>query len=323
MIEHSIAWWNLENLFDVVDSPQRPAWLQRELAGELAGWTEPVLDRKVAQLASIVSQINAGSGPDLLGVCEVENRAVLERLVAALAPLGRNYRVAHHDTSDQRGIDVAFLYDADRFMAELQFSHEILKRAATRDLFQVNFRSVASGELLVVVGNHWPSRSAGQYESEPYRILAAETLSYWHKRILEIQGEDAAVLVMGDLNDEPDDRSLAQYALSTRNAEKVRRATLQAPRFFNLMWPLFGSGLGTHYHENFPNLLDQVMVSKGMLGDDPPFRVAAGTTAILRPLEMQSGSYRVPRRHGRPSSGYDPDGFSDHYPVTLTLEEAS
>ncbi|MGH9465131.1 MAG: endonuclease/exonuclease/phosphatase family protein [Thermoanaerobaculia bacterium] len=321
MIEHSIAWWNVENLFDVFDSPQRPAWLQSELAGELAGWTQVVLDRKLVQLASIVSQIDGGLGPDLLGVCEIENQVVLDLLVAALAPLGRNYQVAHHDMGDQRGIDVAFLYDADRFTAELQFSHEILKRAATRDLFQVNFRATVSGALLVVVGNHWPSRSAGQYESEPYRILAAETLSYWHKRILEIQGEDTAILVMGDLNDEPDDRSLAQYALSTRNVEKVRRASLAAPRFFNLMWPLYGSGIGTHYYENFPNLLDQVMVSKGMLRQDAVFRVAEGSTAILRPPEMQTGTYNVPRRHGRPSSGHDPDGFSDHYPVTLRLVE--
>jgi endonuclease/exonuclease/phosphatase family metal-dependent hydrolase len=321
MIEHSIAWWNVENLFDVFDSPHRPAWLQSQLSGELTGWTQPILEGKLAQLASVVSQINGGSGPDLLGVCEIENHAVLDLLLAALAPLGRNYRVEHHDMSDQRGIDVAFLYDVDRFTAEMQFSHEILKRAATRDLFQVNFRAVASGQLLVVVGNHWPSRSAGQYESEPYRILAAETLSYWHRRILEIQGEETAVLVMGDLNDEPDDRSLSQYALSTRNAEKVRRATLEAPRFFNLMWPVFGQGLGTHYYENFPNLLDQVMVSKGMLRQDAVFRVADDSTAILRPPEMQTGTYHVPRRHGRPSSGHDPGGFSDHYPVTLTLLE--
>ncbi len=321
MVEHSIAWWNVENLFDVFDSPQRPAWLQDELEDELAGWTRPVLERKLAQLASIVSQLNGGQGPDLLGVCEIENQAVLDLLVGALATLGRNYRVAHHDTSDQRGIDVAFVYDADRFTAELQFSHEILKRAATRDLFQVNFRAAASGELLVVIGNHWPSRSAGQYESEPYRILAAETLSYWHQRILEIQGGETAVLVMGDLNDEPDDRSLAGYALSTRNAEKVRRATLAAPRFLNLMWPLFGSGVGTYYHDYFPNLLDQVLVSKGMLREDAVFRVLDGSTAVLRPPEMQTGTYDVPRRHGRPSSNYDPDGFSDHYPVTLTLVE--
>ncbi len=320
MPTHSIAWWNVENLFDVFDSPQRPAWLQSALAHELAGWTQPVLDAKIAQLASIIRQMNGGLGPDLLGVCEIENDVVLNLLADALAPLGRDYRVAHHDMHDQRGIDVAFLYDAGRFAAEAQFSHEILKRAGTRDRFQVNFRSLATGNLLVVIGNHWPSRSGGQYETEPYRILAAETLSYWHLRIQQILGEEAAILVMGDLNDEPDDRSLAGYALSTRSREKVMRATT-APRFLNLMWPLFGSGIGSHYHENFPNLLDQILVSKGMLRDDAIFHVTPGSTAILRPPEMQTGTYDAPRRHGRPSSGHDPAGFSDHYPLTLTLEE--
>ena len=320
MLSHSLAWWNVENLFDVFDSPQRPAWLQSALAGELAGWTLPVLERKITQLASVIRQMNGGLGPDLLGVCEIENDVVLNLLVSALAPLGRNYQVAHHDMRDQRGIDVAFLYDAGRFAAEHQFSHEILKRAATRDLFQVNFRSLGTGKLLVIVGNHWPSRSGGQYETEPYRILAAETLSYWHLRILEIQGANTAVLVMGDLNDEPDDRSVTAYALSTRSTEKVLRSTT-APRLLNLMWPLFGQGIGSHYFENFPNLLDQILVSKGMLRQDAVFRLAPGSMAIFRPPEMQSGTYDVPRRYGRPSAGHDPDGFSDHYPLTLTLLE--
>lgn len=109
MKTHYVAFWNVENLFDTVDSPVRPEWLQKKLAKELAGWDGAVLDRKIEQLSSIICRMNGGVGPDLLGVCEVENKPVLEKLVAGLASLGRNYEIAHHDTSDKRGIDVAFI----------------------------------------------------------------------------------------------------------------------------------------------------------------------------------------------------------------------
>jgi hypothetical protein len=101
----------------------------------------------------------------------------------------------------------------------LVFSHFIVKSEATRDILQTNFitKNSIRKRRLVLVGNHWPSRSGGQYESEPYRIVAGETLSYFHKRILEENSEedtnnnnngDISILVMGDFNDEPFDRSV-------------------------------------------------------------------------------------------------------------------
>ena len=164
MPEYSVAFWNVENLFDVVDSPRRSDKLRRALAGELVGWTSQVLDRKIQQLASIIRQMNGGRDPDLLGVCEVENEHVLSLLVKALGPLNRNYGIAHFEGQDERGIDVAFLFDQDLFTAEERFSHFIIRRTATRDLVQINFRT-ATHKLLVVVVNHWPSRTGGQYET--------------------------------------------------------------------------------------------------------------------------------------------------------------
>lgn len=78
-----VAWWNLENLFDEENSPRRTDKLQRAIGADLAGWTAARRDRKVAQLASVIAQMNGGAGPDLLGICEVENRFVVELLVDA------------------------------------------------------------------------------------------------------------------------------------------------------------------------------------------------------------------------------------------------
>jgi endonuclease/exonuclease/phosphatase family metal-dependent hydrolase len=321
MPSHYIAFWNLENLFDVEDSPARPQWMQRTLARELAGWDADVLAMKIGQLARIIRQMNDGAGPDVLGACEVENEHVLRLLIDALALTTRDYDVAHADTADQRGIDVAILFDRAKFEKREQFSRVILKRHATRDLLQVTLALRASGRELIVIGNHWPSRSAGQYESEPFRILAAETLGYWHERIVDIKGADMPVLAMGDFNDEPSNRSLTDYALSTIQAAKVLNA--RSPRFFNLMWPLMGQRRGTHYYDNFANLLDQFLASRPLLERTSRVRVDPESVRIEAFPEMVArGDYPAPRRFGRPSSGFDPTGFSDHYPVSVMLHES-
>jgi len=318
MPEHSIAFWNVENLFDITGSPRRSEKLQRALAGELRGWNESVLTRKLGQLSAIIGRMNAGRGPDLLGLCEVENRHVLERLVAALAPLGRSYEIAHADTTDQRGIDVAFIYDRAHFTAGEQFHHVIQKRTATREIFQVNFRT-AAGRPIVIVGNHWPSRTEGQFESEPFRIVAAETVAYFAQRILEVLGPETPILLMGDFNDNPFDRSLA-HLLSTQTREKVTRG--RNPWFFNLMWPLLGADIGTHYFDGASGCLDQFLASKALLRTTDPLRVVPESVAAMHVPEMRTSSRNpAPRRFGRPAQDLDRDGFSDHYPIVLTLRE--
>jgi predicted extracellular nuclease len=183
-------------------------------------------------LAVVIAAMNNNTGPDLLGVCEVENEFVLTLLIDAVNALlpQRRYQVVHADTRDRRGIDIALLYDPDLFTApdDQRFQHVVMRRTATREIFQVNLQT-AAGRTWAVFGNHWPSRSGGQHESGPYRAIAGETLAYFHQRVLEVHGPDTPVLVMGDFNDEPHDLSLVQHALSTRQQAKVLGATT-APR---------------------------------------------------------------------------------------------
>ena len=213
MRTYHVGWWNLENLFDEEDAlalGRRTDKVFRAIAGDIAGWTPQLRDRKIAQLASVIAQMNAGHGPDLLGVCEVENRYVVDRLVDAVnavLPAPRSYAVVHADTDDARGIDVAFVYDDTLLQVpdpveESVFFHVVMRRNATREIVQVNFRTTtAAARTLAVFGNHWPSRSGGQYESAGYRAIAGETLGYFHERVLEVHGSHTPVLAMGDFND--------------------------------------------------------------------------------------------------------------------------
>ena len=316
-MEYYIAFWNVENLFDVVDSPQRSDKLNRVLKNELKGWTADILEKKLDQLAKVIRYMNSGLGPDLLGVCEVENVFVLELLVAKLADLNRPYKIAHDDSQDERGIDVAFIYDSNLFTAQEKFSHYIQKRTATRDLFQVNFR-ISEDKQLIVIGNHWPARAGGQYSSEPYRMMAGETLAYFHERIREILGKDVAILAMGDFNDEPFNRSLSEYAQAEQTRPKVTRA--QSAKFLNLMWPLYGNGAGSYYFENDPLILDQFLVSKGLLTGNSGIKAETDSAGIvLFPEMVNTGTYPVPLRFDR-GKNVNVNGFSDHFPVFMKLK---
>ena len=152
MNEYFVAWWNLENLFAAEDDPERHPWLQRHLGKELSGWNADVLQTKLDNLASVITRMNDGLGPDLLGVCEVENRAVLAQLVDKIQLPNRQYEVVHHNSQDKRGIDVAFIYDSNQFRVNASevFHHVIQKRTATRDLFQVNFYTRSENNLLIL-----------------------------------------------------------------------------------------------------------------------------------------------------------------------------
>ena len=158
MSEYSIAWWNLENLFDAIpwDERARKVKNTQNLEEKLKDWNAEVLDAKLTQLASVIKEMNNGKGPDLLGVCEVENESVLRKLTEKIKTgnlSNRNYDVVHNDSPDERGIDVAFIYDKNLFGFYVKdpnapegsddrkywFSHEVIKRSPTRDILQVNF----------------------------------------------------------------------------------------------------------------------------------------------------------------------------------------
>jgi predicted extracellular nuclease len=265
--------------------------------------------------------MNGGDGPDILGLCEVENLSVLNRLISGLSSLGRNYDIAHFESEDKRGIDIAFIYDSDKFVAEEKFTRRIIKRSSTRDILQVNFKTPNNRDL-ILIGNHWPARMGGVIETEPYRIIAAETLSYWLSRIIEIKGSDICVLVMGDFNDDPFSRSLTDYALSTNSTRKVINSRT-SPRLYNLMLSEHAKGITSYYHQGFPFMFDQFLASKGMLKSTSQLKVQIESASVNNFDIMTTGSYKVPRRFGRPSkkSSYDEKGFSDHFPISVILEE--
>lgn len=326
MIEHYITWWNVENLFDVNNSPRRPKWLEKTLAKELKSWNSSLLEKKLDNLVSVMKKMNEGKGSDIYGLCEAENLYVLEQLsekLNKLLPL-RNYIVIHHNMDDKRGIDIGVIFDSNKYkIKQLNgenkvFTYRVTKRSPTRDILQVEFET-KKGNNLVLLLNHWSSRLAGKYESEPYRIISAETLSYWVMRIQEILGNEIPILVMGDFNDEPFDRSLTDYALSTNSIEKVKGS--KNPYLYNLMWELAGMRKGTYVYGSKTSILDQILVSKGLLPSKSNIEIGKEPAKIEVFDGMVKGKYNTPIRFKRSDKKYNANGFSDHLPISIKLIE--
>lgn len=340
MTDYHIGFWNLENLFAPEGFPDREPWIATAVASDLAGWTEALFQRKISQLATIIAAMSEASGPDILGVCEVENRFVLDALTAELNNRlpGRAYDVVHADsTRDHRGIDTAFLYDGGVFQVEPNaiFSHFVIRRTGTRDITQATFTSQAGNEL-VALCNHWPSRSGGTVESAGFRAVAGETLGYWHERIREERGDDIAIIALGDLNDDPWDPSVRFNANSSRERGDTERA--RSARFHNLSWSYVRTHTttdhqgdertidGTLYYANDANVFDQILVNRSLLKGERGFTVRAETARIeLIPSMVDHRVNYGPIRFGLPkgdaNKNVNQNGFSDHFPVSVAITE--
>lgn len=337
---YRIGFWNLENLFAPEGFPDREPWIATAVASDLAGWTEALFQRKVSQLATVITQLSEGAGPDILGVCEVENRFVLDALVADInGRLGsRNYDVVHADsTRDRRGIDTAFIFDATIFTVDPNtvFSHFVMRRTGTRDITQATFRA-NTGHELVALCNHWPSRSGGAIESAGFRATAGETLSYWHERIRQVRGNDIPIIALGDFNDDPFDGSARYNANAGRERGDVERS--RSAMFYNLAWNYLSQPAedhrgdsrvinGTLYYRNDGNIFDQILVNRSLLNGERGLTVQEQSVQIDAIPQMVD--HRVnfgPIRFGLPKGNavenVNTDGYSDHFPVSVTVVDS-
>jgi len=343
MDAHFIAFWNVENLFGPENHPQRIDWVADENRSFLTGRTPAIYNRKLDQLARIITQMNTGAGPDILGVCEVEDAAVLADLNAKLnaALPERNYGVVHDtNEADTRGIDTAFIYDRARYSVDdnLVFAHFVIRRTGTRDILQATFKTIAHDNELVLLANHWPSRSGGAEKSAGFRATAGETLSYWHRRIREMAPDKtrAAIMALGDFNDDPFDPSIRFNAVAWRERGDIERST--SAKFYNFGWELLETQVkdlngedrvlnGTLYFSGDGNVFDQILAGRSLLDDgDAPFKVVDGSARIEAFPEMVSarkgeGPIRYGPGRNQPGDDVNPDGYSDHFPVSIRLLE--
>lgn len=306
--ELSLASWNLENLFDTEDDPKTQGD-EDYTPQSPKKWTPERLEIKLNNLASVIGKMNGGKGPDVLGVCEVENRKVVEMLVAKLQPLGRKYEIIHQDSPSERGIDCAIIFDSGVFqLADSKFHH--VPAENTRDIVEAKFHRKNSD--LYVFMDHWPSR----YHEESFRMKAGDVA---RKRIDEILATDpkADIILLGDFNDDITNESIRDHLRTAASAENLPTGTM-----FDTLDHLRTEGKGTLVYKNKWDLLDHIIISPGLL-DPAGFEWKKDSSQAVDFPEL----FYQPKYEGiikRPSSSYTKDefhknGYSDHLPVNCVL----
>jgi predicted extracellular nuclease len=307
-----VAWWNVENLFDTVDDPNKNDNEFLPKGDKL--WTEERLNVKFKKLAEVIKTMNNGNGPDVLGVCEVENESVLKRFIDEELK-DMNYKTVYYESGDQRGIDVGIMYRASILEVTDSKKHTVpLEGGATRDIIETSFK-IGSAKF-TVFGNHWPSRRGGKEKSEPKRILAAQTLRSAVDKILKNE-PDADIIMFGDFNDEPDDISITDHLKATGNKDKF----LQSSDFlFNAMWDVKKEGLGTYNFQGGWDLIDHFIFSKGLF-DEKGLKFQKSEILSFDFLRKYD---KKKKTKFKPFSTFDGDdyqgGYSDHFPIRAEFE---
>jgi predicted extracellular nuclease len=310
----SVAFYNVENLFDTQDDPKTYLDEQFTPKGEKR-WDDTKYHTKLSNLAKVIAQLANNKPPTFLGLCEIENRKVLNDLVKQPTLKSANYGIAHIESPDERGIDVAFLYNKAVFtVSHIQAYQPNLSqyKDKTRDILYVSGET-NSGEALHFIINHWPSRGEGRKESEPKRIAAAETfLAIQHT--IRTESPDAKIIVMGDFNDEPSNKSIKEKLGVSCSEENTDQNQL-----FNAFCKLEDANKGSYRYRSYWDMLDQIMVSKSMITDTTGIHYIPNSAGIKAESWMiQTGKYE-----GFPLRSYGGNnylgGYSDHFPVFIEL----
>lgn len=316
---YGVAFYNLENLFDTINNNGN---YDLEYSPEGAKrWDGRKYRSKINNLARVIASMKTATtpmGPAVIGVSEIENRSVLEDLVADPQIAKWDLQIVHHDSPDRRGVDVGLLYNPRFFTVEGVTNHRLridgYERFRTRDQMCVVGR--LAGERLAVIVNHWPSRLGGQEQSQYLRDAAA-ALSKTIADSLWRVDPAISVVVMGDMNDDPQDNSCANVLGGKKNASDAADHG-----FYNPWWRVLDGGVGTLAYKSSWNLFDQIIIS-GNLANAPVGKLQYWKCEVLNRefLKDKNGN-----RQGYPlrtfSAGVYLNGFSDHFPTEIFLRKA-
>lgn len=305
----SIAFYNVENLFDTEDSPHT---LDREFTPKgKKKWGPYRYQLKIEKLGKCISRIGEEQSqlpPVFIGLAEVENSVVLENLIQSDGLQYLPYDYIHFDSPDERGIDTALLYNKTLFEPVDSKAIPIIiydannVRDYTRDILYV--KGVLNNEIVHVYVNHWPSKRSGFDETRLKRIEIANIL---HQEIESIEEENPKIIIMGDFNDNPDDDSIRRHLVTSN--------------YKNPMLPLYQNNQGASKFYGKWMLFDQIILSNNFF-ESLPDKLTYKKAFIFNPDFLTNPRGRHRGEPFRTYSGkYYQGGYSDHFPVYVLLDK--
>lgn len=345
-IPATIAFYNVENLFDTLNSvdiitTENKIAVRKAITYDMLPsvayqkyydtkddeftplgkkfWNGQRLKNKIQKLAKVLSTIGqeeTKQAPAIIGLAEIENKSVLALLLQDEQLLPYQYEIIHFNSPDIRGIDVAMLYQKKRFTPIQARPFELLLKKGkssihTRD--QLLVEGLLDGEKIFFIINHWPSRIGGKHKSEASRIAAAQLTRNIVNSILDTNIL-AKIVIMGDFNDDPTDKSLLEALAATG-----KKNDLSQEKFYNPFLPIFEKGNGTLTYRGQWYLFDQIIVSPSLIKQEySNYCFWKGNIFSPSFLLQRTGKYRneLWRTY---SFGKYTGGYSDHLPVYCIL----
>lgn len=307
---YGVAFYNLENLFDTSHDEGKNDY--EYLPDGANKWTEAKYQAKLKNMSEVLSLLATDKlpvGPAVIGVSEVENRGVLEDLLKQPALNKRGYEIIHYDGEDKRGIECAFLYNPRFFhvksTALLPYIYENDTIHKTRGFLIAD--GELAGEHLVCIVNHWPSRAA----TSPARERAGVQVRAIKDSLQRID-PSVKIIIMGDMNDDPMNKSMSVSLGAKRKAKDTGKMDL-----FNPWWDTLKKGYGTLMYQGKWNLFDQIVFTGNFLNDDYSSLTYYKHEIFRRDFMFQnSGKYKgYPKRTH--AGGVWLNGYSDHLPTIV------
>ncbi|MDR1543444.1 MAG: endonuclease/exonuclease/phosphatase family protein [Prevotellaceae bacterium] len=311
--QYVVGFYNLENLFDTIHDEGKNDY--EYLPNGANHWNTMRYTNKQKKMAYAISKMPANLA--VLGVSEIENRHVLEDLVAQPAIKDRHLQIVHYEGPDSRGVDVGLLYNPAVFKVLNTSSHRLkteIPDFITRD--QLVVTGLLDGEEINVIVLHWPSKYGGEARSVPRRRDAALTTKFLVDSLFQLNPK-AKTIVMGDLNDDPIEPSLMVHL----NAKPTKRAT-QPLQLYNPYYELYKQGIGSLGYNDQWNLFDQIIISYELLpknlDDYKTLKFIRAEVFNKDFLKQETGKHRgYPLRTHL--GGVWQNGYSDHFPSLIWL----
>jgi len=313
----TVMFYNVENLFDTIDTKDVHD-TEFTPEGE-KHWNTKRYNKKLNDLSGVISKIESNNLPSIVGLCEVENKTVISDLIATPKLKVGDYGIVHEDSPDGRGIDVGLIYKKADFKYK---NHESMKVTIpgepdykSRDVLYV--KGTAQGETLHIFVNHWKSRRGGKAETEFKRVASANVV---RTKIDEIQAKnkDAKIIVMGDLNDTPENKSVKETLRAGNDLKTTKEGDL-----FNLMYAKALDKKGTNSYKGEWFMLDNLIVSQQLMKDNSGWRVDENGGQIYDDKSImyhnkKSNSYSPNKTYGGPKYY---GGIRDHLAIYFILKK--
>tara|TARA_B100000795_G_scaffold181073_1_gene137173 strand:+ start:658 stop:1701 length:1044 start_codon:yes stop_codon:yes gene_type:complete len=314
---NTIAFYNVENLFDTINDPK--TFDDDRTPKGKDKWTSIVYEKKSKNIAKVISEIGrdiTNTGPTIIGLCEVENKNVLIDLINSDELKKENYGIAHYDSPDERGIDVALLFNRNRFIPISSKAYHLYLTRKNGNIDYTRDHLLVSGyldnELIYFIVNHWPSRSGGQMRSEPSRILAGKLNKKIIDSIVSVNPL-AKIINMGDFNDNPQDKSVRPILNTVFKRSKIKDLQL-----YNPMEELYKKGYGSYRYRGKWDMIDQFMITKSLVNSGDSMFFLKADVFNKKYLINSDGKYEgYPFRSF--AGGKFLDGYSDHFPIYMFL----